>query len=265
MISTVKQELLTRHLHFWAQGALQRARRVTYVHGYADDDGGVAAEAAMRVLTVLPDLARGRELSMVAVGRDMTEAGKRLSTGRAGLNVLPIGGGTDERLAVVLKAVGAVNVPLLGYLDASAAPEPPAVTTIGALAAGKPADVLLVLPPGTAHQRPDFPLVSTTALANGEVVVFATTSGRNLESFKESLWAADPDRRPDDGALRADILAHLDKAGAATVTELRTFTLTSTDHRAADATRVLHLLVDEGAVTREPADGRLGGDVVISL
>lgn len=270
VISTVKQRLLARHLRFWAEGALSRARRVTYVHGYADDDGGAAAEAAVRVLAELPDLARGRELSMVALGRDMTEVGKRLTAVRAGFPVLPIGGGTDERLAVALKAAGALHVPLMGYLDASAASAPPAVTTVGALAAGRPAEVVLVLPAGgTVDVYREFPLVSAVRMVSGEVVACATTSARSLEDFKESLWAACEVAGLDlpgatDDALRSEILAHLGKSGPATVTELRTFALTGTVHRAADATRVLHAMIDAGEVTREPADGRLGGDVVIS-
>ncbi len=265
VISTVKRELLTRHLRTWAEGALRRARRVTYVHGYADDDGGAAAEAAVRVLAELPDLARGRELSMVAVGRDMAEAGERLAAVRAGFPVLPIGGGTGERLAVALTAAGASRVPLLGYLDASAASEPPTPATAGALTIGSPAEALLVLPPGTAFLPPGFPLVTSAELANGEVVVFATSSGKSLEAFKETLWAADPDRRVDDEALRRDLLARLEEEGAATVTALRTFVLTETVYRAADATRVLYALIDEGTVTRAPAHGRLGGDVTIGL
>jgi hypothetical protein len=116
------------------------------------------------------------------------------------------------------------------------------------------------------------------------VVAFATTSAKSLESFKEALWdvdefagvrlrdPADPERHlidislnPHPGPLRRELLAHLAGAGSATVTELRTFALTETVYRAADATRVLHALVDAGAVRREPAHGRLGGDVVISL
>ncbi|WP_231953777.1 hypothetical protein [Actinoplanes derwentensis] len=269
----MKTELLVRHLRTWAEGALGRARRVTYVHGFADADGGAAAEAAVRVLADLPDLARGRELSMVAVGQDMTEVGKRLTATQrergmtAGLAVLPVGGGTDERLPVVLKAAGALHVPLLGYLDASAASEPPAVTTVRAITAGKPAEVLLVLPPGGSvdpYRGLGFPLVTAVELANGEVMALATGSAKSLEGFKEALWVADPERLPDDAALQRDLLEHL-AAGPATVTGLRTFALTATVYRAADATRVLHALVDEGAVTRVPAEGRLGGDVTISL
>jgi hypothetical protein len=61
------------------------------------------------------------------------------------------------------------------------------------------------------------------------------------------------------------MLAHLGSVGEATVTELRTFALTGTVDRAADATRVLHTLIDSGAVTRRPPGGRLGGDTVIGL
>jgi len=296
-ISTVKRELLARHLQAWAAGALHRARRATYVHGYADADGGAVAETAVRVLADLPDLARGRELSMVAVGGDVTGTGQRLAAAQrdagagAGLAVLPVGGGTDERVAVALKAAGAAGVPVLGFLDATAAGRPPAVTTVRALAAGKPAEVLLVLPPGTPvdpYRGLGLPLVTATELATGpepgEVVAFATTSAKSLESFKEALWAvdefagvrlrdpADPERhlievspRPDPGPLQRELLAHLAGTGRSTVTELRTFALTETVYRAADAARVLHALVDAGTVTREPAHGRLGGDVLISL
>ncbi|MEU4625475.1 hypothetical protein AB0G04_36590 [Actinoplanes sp. NPDC023801] len=295
-IATVKRELLVRQLQAWAAAALHRARRATYVHGYADGDGGEGAEAALRVLADLPDLARGRELSMVAVGGDVTEVGRRLTTAQrdagaaAGLAVLPVGGGTDERLPVALKAAGASRVPLMGFLDATTAGKPPAVTTVAAIAAGKPADVLLALPPGSPvdpYRGLGFPLLTAAELATGpepgEVVAFATTSAKSLESFKEALWAvdefagvrlrdpADPERHlidislnPHPGPLRRELLAHLAGVGSATVTELRTFALTETVYRAADATRVLHALIDAGAVHREPAHGRLGGDVVIS-
>ncbi|MFC4064614.1 hypothetical protein [Actinoplanes subglobosus] len=291
----MKRELLVRHLQAWAAGALHHARRATYVHGYADGDGGEAAEAAVRVLTDLPGLARGRELSMVAVGDDVTGLGQRLGVAQrdagaaAGLAVLPVGGGTDERLPVALKAAGASRVPLMGFLDATGASAPPAVTTVSAIAAGRPAEVLLVLPPGAdidPYRGLGLPLLTVAELATGpepgETVAFATTSGKSLETFKEALWAvdefagvrlrdpADPERHlidislnPDPGPLRREMTAHLERVGEATVAELRTFALTETVYRAADATRVLHTLIDSGAVAREPAHGRLGGDVLI--
>ncbi|MET0422319.1 MAG: hypothetical protein ABW046_00495 [Actinoplanes sp.] len=292
-ITTVKRELLVRHLESWAPAALHRARRVVYAHGYADADGGAAAEAAMRVLVEQADLVRGRELSMVAVGDDLSAIGPRLTEmaaeAGAGLGVFPVSGGTTGRLQVALKAAGAVRVPLLGWLDASSASEPPSPAAVAALTAGKPAELLLVLAPGESAERyrSGWPLFTEVELATGdepgELLAFGTMSAKSLESFKEALWSVDeyagvryrdpgdPDRHlidislsPHPGPLRREILAHLERVGEATVTELRTFALTETVYRAADATRVLHTLIDSGAVSRRPADGRLGGDVVIS-
>jgi hypothetical protein len=295
-ISPVKRELLVRYLEAWAPAALHRARRVTYVHGYADADGGAAAEAAVRVLADQSGLARGRELSMMAVGDDLGPIAVRLDAARReagsapGLAVHTISGGTDARLAVGLKALGASGVPMLGFLDAGSVSEPPAPATVAALTAGKPAEVLLALAPGVsgAAYRAGWPLYTEVELATGDepgqLLAFGTGSGKSLEAFKEALWAVDefagvryrdpgdPDRHlidisltPHPGPLRRELLARLGRVGPATVTDLRTFALTETVYRAADATRVLHALVDSGAVTRDPADGRFGGDVVIRL
>jgi len=291
-IATVKRELLVRHLEAWAPAALHRARRVTYAHGYADADSGAAAEAAVRVLIEQTDFVRGRELAMLAVGQDMTAVAARLTglVGAAALAVHPVSGGTAGRLAVALKAAGATRVPLLGFLDAASASETPEPSTVAALAVGKPAEVLLALPPGVSAEpyRAGWPLFTAVELATGdepgELLAFGTSSGKSLEGFKEALWAVDefagvryrdpgdPERhlidislRPHPGPLRREILAHLRRSGPATVTELRTFALTGTVYRAADATRVLQALIESGAVTRDPAAGRLGGDVVIGL
>jgi hypothetical protein len=160
---------------------------------------------------------------------------------------------------------------------------------VAALTAGKPSEMLLVLPPGSSAEayRAGWPLFTQVELADseepGELLVYATTAGKSLEGFKEALWSVDefagvryrdpgdPERHlidisltPHPGPLRRELLAHRAEAGEATVTELRTFALTETVYRAADATRVLHTLVDAGTVTRRPSHGRLGGDVVIS-
>ncbi len=295
-IATVKRELLVRYLEAWVPAALHKARRVVYAHGYADADGGASVEAAMRVLAEQSDLVRGRELSLVATGDDLGAIGERLqaiqqeSGAGAGLAVHTISGGTDGRLPIGLKAIGAQRVPLLGCLDASNASGPPAPATVAALTAGKPAEVLLVLPPGVSAERyrAGWPLFTQVELAvsdePGELLTFGTMAGKNLEGFKEALWSVDefagaryrdpgdPDRHlidisltPHPGPLRREILAHLGRVGEATVTELRTFALTETVYRAADATRVLHTLADAKTVNRRPSEGRLGGDVVISL
>lgn len=295
----LKREVLVRHLETWAPAALHRARRATYAHGYADADGGVLAEAALRVFAEQADLVRGRELTMVAVGTDLTAVARRLEAvpyAGTGLTVQTVSGGTDERLGVALAAVGAARVPLLGFLDATAAGAAPAPATVTALAAGKPAEALLVL---TADAVPDvddyratlraagFPLAAAVELVDGagpgELLVFATGLGKSLESFKETLWAVDefagvryrdpgdPEQHlidislsPHPGPLRRELLHHLAAVGEATVTDLRTHALTETVYRAADATRVLQALLAAGAVTRRPEHGRLGGDVVIA-
>jgi hypothetical protein len=295
-VAAIKRELLVRHLETWAPAALHRGRRAVYAHGYAGADGGASAEEAVRVLADQPDLVRGRELTMVVVGDDLDPGlADRLARAQqeagaaAGFTVHTMSGGTDERLAVGLKALGATGVPLLGYLDASAS-EPPAPATVAAVAAGKPAEVLLIVAAGgsAAPYRAGWPLFTEVELATGEeagqILAFGTTSGKSLESFKDALWAVDefggvryrdpgdPDRHlidisltPHPGPLRRELLAHLAGAGPATVTELRTFALTETIYRAADATRVLHTLIDSGALTRDPDHGRLGGDVRIEV
>jgi hypothetical protein len=300
VVADVKREILVRHLEAWAPAALHRARRATYVHGYADA-GPELAEAALRVFAEQSDLVRGRELRMVAVGEDVADVGRRLAAVQqgagvaAGLTVHAVPGGTDARLGVALQAVGAARVPLLGFLDATAAGGPPAPATVAALAAGKPAEAVIVLQAAgyaadeyrAGLREAGFPLVAAVELAVGEepgqVLVFATTSGKSLEGFKDTLWAVDeyagvryrdpgdPERHlidislsPHPGPLRRELLGHLAEVGEATVTELRTFALTETVYRAADATRVLQALLTAGSVTRRPEHGRLGGDVVIT-
>ncbi|WP_433720544.1 hypothetical protein ACQP2Y_35935 [Actinoplanes sp. CA-051413] len=299
-VADVKREILVRLLEAWAPAALHRARRATYVHGYADA-GPELAQAALRVFVDQSDLVRGRELTMLALGEEVGEVGARLTAiqqeagAGAGLTVQAVSGGTDARLAVALKAVGAGRVPLLAFLDATAAGGPPQPATVAALTAGKPAEAVIVVPaPGFVAddyraelRAAGFPLVAAVELATGEepgeVLVFATQSGKNLEGFKDALWAVDeyagvryrdpgdPERHlidislsPHPGPLRRELLAHLAAGGEATVTDLRTFALTETVYRAADATRVLQALLTAGSVTRRPEHGRLGGDVVIA-
>jgi hypothetical protein len=290
-VATVKRELLVRHLEAWAPAALHRGRRVIFAHGYADADGGASAEAAVRVLVEQTDFVRGRELSMIAVGADLSTIEPRLLAEAAGsgLAVHVVSGDTGAHFEVALKAGGAARVPLLGFLDAASAGATPEPAAVAALTRGKPAEMLLTLPAGESAERyrEGWPLFTAVELATGdepgEMLAFGTTSGKSLEGFKEALWAVDefagvryrdpgdPDRHlidislsPHPGPLRREMLGHLARVGEATVTELRTFALTETAYRAADATRVLHTLLEAGAVTRQPPSGRLGGDVVIT-
>ncbi|GGQ55275.1 hypothetical protein [Couchioplanes azureus] len=286
-VADVKREILVRHLEAWAPAALHRARRAVYAHGYADTTRPLA-EAALGVFTEQSDLVRGRELAMVAVGGEID------GTGAAGLGVHSVPGRTEDSWAPALKAAGASRVPVLAFLDATAAGEPPGAPLLTALAAGKPAEVIMVLPGSSPVpqarddlRRAGFPLVAAVELAvsdaPGEILCYATALGKSLEAFKDLLWAVDeyagvryrdpgdPERHlidislsPHPGPLRRELLAHLRKQGEASVTDLRTFALTETVYRAADATRVLHTLLEAGTVTRRPEHGRLGGDVIIS-
>lgn len=117
-----------------------------------------------------------------------------------------------------------------------------------------------------------------------ELVVFATSAGRRLDAFKDAMWAVDEyagvryrdpgDPRghlldissdPHPGPLRRGLLARLARVGPATVTELRQFTATRTVYRAADTNRALTALLTVGQVSRDPAHGRLAGDVLVTL
>src|SRR3954465_1568622 len=95
LIAAVKRELLVRHLEAWAPAALHRGRRVIYAHGYADAQGGTSAEAAARVLAEQSDFVRGRELSMLLVGDDVTSVAERLAglPELAGLALHAVSGG----------------------------------------------------------------------------------------------------------------------------------------------------------------------------
>src|SRR4051812_20647912 len=295
-VADLKREVLVRHLEAWVPAALHR-RRATYVHGYADADDGVLAEAALRVFAEQDDLVRGRELTMIVTGEDLGAVRSRLDAvgaAGAGLSVHLVPGRTAQTLGVAVKAAGGLRVPLLAFLDAATASEPPGPEAIAAIAAGKPADVLLTLPHAAAEEVGDrrialrdagFPLAAAVDLVDdtgAQLLIFATGLGKSLEAFKETLWAVDefagvryrdpgdPDGHlidislnPHPGPLRREMLRHL-AAGPATVAELRTFALTETDYRAADANRVVQSLLTAGAVRREPEHGRLGGDVLIS-
>ncbi|MGC4807479.1 hypothetical protein [Micromonospora sp. DT233] len=121
-----------------------------------------------------------------------------------------------------------------------------------------------------------------SAGASWRRVAFGSTSDRSLQAFKDALWAvgvagvgyrdpADPQGRildagaePDAEPLGRELLAELGRLGPRTVTELRRYALIATPYRAADATRAVVDLLDSGAATRDPEDGRLGGDVLIT-
>jgi hypothetical protein len=292
-IAAVTRELLVRYLETWAPGALHAARGATFAQAWSGAPDVEAAESALRVFADLADRRRGRRLTIVLVAPETSEL-----TGRsdyvhndlpADVSVHAAAGTPEAVLPAALRAAGAAGAPLLVFLDVDA----PSVAALKAVAAGRPAELLLVSADSdwpahrTALRAAGFTLSAGVELVGGtetRLLAFATSSLKALEAFKNALWSADefagvryrdptdPDGhlldislRPHPGPLRRELLAYLADAGGSTVTDLRRFTLTETVYRAADTTAALTKLLSTKVVIRDPATGRLGGDVMISL
>jgi hypothetical protein len=295
-IAGVARELLVRQLTGWATAALQRSRRATFVQAYAGADAD-AVESVLGVFANLVGQLRGRQLTVVVLAAEPGDLAVRLGAAQAGLpaevsvHLIP---GTVDRLPVALKAAGAAGSPVLAVVDVTQGPAPTAAT-LAALAAGRPAELLLVLG-GRARVELDhrqalpaagFPLVADVELVGAPdtepaVVAFGTASGKRLDGFKDAIWAVDETsgvryRDPRDPAgdllditpspspdpLGRELLARLAAAGRCSVSDLRQYTAAQTLYRAADANRALADLLDAGLVSRDPVSGRLAGDVLI--
>jgi hypothetical protein len=296
-IQSVRRELLVRQLDAWVPAALHRSRRAVFAQVYeAGDDA--TAEAALRAVAEFADRLRGRRLAVPILVPSENDLLRRLDAVQRELRTpaelsVHVVAGDAGRLPAVLPAVGAAGAPVLAYLDA--ARQVPAESALAAVAAGRPAELLLALGSaaraGVDHRvmlrSLGFPLLTEVELVDREgaveSVVFATSLAKSLEAFKDAMWAVDEYagvryRDPNDpqghlldisltphpGPLRRELLAHLTTAGAMSMTDLRRITLTDTVYRAADTVRAVAALVATGQVTREPAHGRLGGDVRIT-
>lgn len=297
-LDLVRRELLVRQLDAWLPAALHRSRRATFaqVYSVADD---ATADAAVRAVAEFADRLRGRRLALPVLAPSTDLLAQRLAQVQQELRTPPelsvhVAAGGSDRLPAVLAAVSAMGAPVLAYIDAADGPAP-AEPVLAAVAAGRPAELLLamglraamVVDQRTVLSAAGFPLLTQVELVDregaSELVVFATSLGKNLEAFKDALWAVDEyagvryrDPRdpeghlldislaPHPGPLRRELLAHLASAGPRSVTDLRRFTLTETVYRAADTMRALASLLTAGQVTREPAHGRLGGEVLIT-
>jgi hypothetical protein len=293
---SVRRELLVRQLDAWVPAALHRSRRAVFAQVYEHRDDATA-EAALRAVAEFADRLRGRRLALPILVPSADDLGQRLAAVQRELRTPPelsvhVAAGDAGQLPAVLAAVGATGAPVLAYLDA--ARQPPPESALAAVATGRPAEILLALgsparsgvAQRAALQSLGFRLGTDVDLVDqaGEVelVVFATSLGKSLEAFKDAMWAVDEYagvqyRDPNDpqghvldisltphpGPLRRELLAHLAEAGATSMTELRRITLTGTIYRASDTVRAVTALLAAGQVTREPAHGRLGGDVVI--
>jgi hypothetical protein len=270
---------------------------VTYVEGYADE--GSSAVAAARVFGEFADLLERHTLTMLLLGADaaalrstaegvaaaLAEAGPP-----AGLVVTTAPGPLPDTLGPALASVRAAGSPIFGWFDARA---PTPVVAVSIMAGNKSSELLLALPssvPDRPYQQvlteAGLGLICQAELVDASAVaqrlVFATSSAKNLEKFKDELWALDEyagiqlrdpideertlldiSVQPQLGPLRRALAARVSHTGGSTVAELRAWALRETMFRAADATRAVQALVTSGAVTREPTAGRLSPTTMI--
>jgi hypothetical protein len=311
--AAVKHELLVRHLDAWTPAALHGHKRVTYVEAYADDGGGAAgasAVAALRVFGEFADLLEQHKLTMVLVGADVARLdvlAKRLSEVAAeydsppGLSVHTAAGGCARSLVPALKQTRALGSPIFGWFDSYGSVAPP-FAAVSAVAGNKSSEVMLSLDPTALGGTAPYPrLVSDYRRALGqaglglathvelvdedgraELLVFATSSEKGLEKFKDDLWALDEyagiryrDPRDEDhtlldislqanlGPLRRALSERIIHIGESTVALLRAWAVRETLYRARDATRAVQALVAAGVVERSPTGGRLSPDTII--
>jgi hypothetical protein len=301
-IAGVTRELLVRYLDVWTPAALHAAKRVAFAYAWTDEIGAAedtsdahaeTTEAALRGFAEFDDLLRRRRLTYVIVGPD-AGASERLESVQANLGtsanlaVHAVSGDPAEMLSAALHAAGASGAPL--FVSAQLAQPPARIHS-----AGRPTEMMCVLPPGEWHSRREalradgFRLITAvefvdTAAADGSrLVCFATDRATSLDAFKNALWAvdeyagvryrdpSDPARHlqdisltPHPGPLRRALLDRLASVGPQTVTELRHYALTDTIYRSSDATRVISSLRHSGAVESDSAHGRLSGDTVVA-
>jgi hypothetical protein len=293
-------ELLTQLLESWLPVALRQSRRATLAQ-VLPGTGTAAAQATLRVITGHDRLLHRARLGVLILS-PAEDLAVRLGAGEVGLppdvSVLPVPGDVD-RLPVALRAAGAAGAPLLVQLDRTGATAPDLALLTAVVAAGRPAEVLIIADPAAGtpagHRRllldAGFPLVAVVELATpdgpgprGSVIAFGTGSDRRLAACKEAIWRAaavtgttgrdavgDPagewlllNGTPDDAPLRRQLLARVVESGPSPVTELRRFVAEHTLYRVADTGPALEALIDTGQLIRTPDRGRLSGEVVIS-
>jgi hypothetical protein len=186
---------------------------------------------------------------------------------------------------------------VLAHVDVVDGPlaEADAWRLVAALGRGRAREVLLTLP-GVAQvadccARLDAVGLSRTVAVElvaddgrAQLLVFATEDSKRLSIFKDELWAVDEFagiqyRDPHDTEhslvdisltphllpLRRELLAELARRGNCTVADLQRHTLLETIYRPADAVGALTSAASAGAVTREPAKGRLTPRTVVGI
>ncbi|MGE5830055.1 MAG: hypothetical protein ACM30G_17095 [Micromonosporaceae bacterium] len=236
-----------------------------------------------------------------------------------GLTVFTAAGGWASVLPA-LRETKAIGSPIFGWFDGYGVTAPPPFAAVAAVAANKASEVLLALDPavfrglspragdaffgGTAWRGQDgsysglvgcyraalrsaglglaahVELVDRDGVA--ELLLFATSSERALEKFKDELWALDEyagiryrdpldagqtlldiSLQPHLAPLRRSLLGQIVHTGNSTVAELRSHTVRETVYRAGDVNRAVQALVAAGSVQRQPAAGRLSPETVL--
>jgi hypothetical protein len=267
--AAVKHELLVRYLDAWTPAMLHGHKRVTYVESTPDS---AASVAALRVFGEFSDLMRRHTLTMLIPAPHLPA----LFDPPDGLEVR----GYDGPLALALPS--ALGAPIFGWFDGPA----PDLESASTVASNKASSVMLAVPSGSDLALSvafscEVELVSVSGLA--ELLIFGTASEKELEKFKDELWALDEYagirlRDPTDdeqtlldikidpylAPLKRLLLSHLIDTRPASLGELRTWTLRSTVYRAADATRAVQGLVTARSVSREPVGGRLSPETMIT-
>lgn len=272
---SVKREVLVRYLDAWTPVALRSHRGATFI-----ESGGFAGDA-LRVFGETADLLDGRHLEVVLVGTAVPAVPGELAAQE----------GFSVRSVAESEGVKAAGTTLL-HVDAVEGGD--VWRLVESLGRGKGREVLLALPattPVTDCRRrlaaAGLPCVAAVELVaddeQAQLLVFGTAESKRLGIFKNELWAVDEfagiryrDPHDAEGALvdisltpqllplRRELLAELARRRSCTVGELQQYALLETIYRPADVIGALTSAASAGAITREPAKGRLTPATVVS-
>jgi len=266
--SDVIRELLVRYLDLWTPTALRSAHGATFAMVWDGPADAELAAAALGVFGEFTDRMRSKRLTVLLIADDVAPVKNVRGASEFDVHTVE----NAKNWPAAFKAGGQ---PSFAYLDS------PEITKLSP-------EMLIKTEVGDwAEQRKKLnsPLTAGVDLVNEDIarIAFATKSAKSLEAFKDELWAVDefagvklrdpldPDGHlmdislnPDPAALKGELLARL-KQRPATVTELKHYTLTETIYRGADAVRAIQALVKAHAVARTPENGKLGGDVSLSI
>jgi hypothetical protein len=270
-LAAVKRELLVRYLDTWAPAALHGSRRATY----AELSSEWSIADAVRVFGEFPELLARRGLEVVAAAAVPPELD------------LPEGVTVRTTTGDLLPTLSR-DGPLFVHLDAPRRPLTP--KELAWLAGGRATELFLAHDPAAPARRAALRAAGFASVAEVELVegagstqrlLFATGAAKHLAAFKEAMWAVDEyagvryrdpldiehtvldiSLNPPVGPLKRALLDRV-RRGSHTVAELRDYTVAETIYQAADANRVLAVLLASGALARTPDRGRITAETVI--